>query len=472
MSNEPDRISVSTVTTTPSEQMLSHEMVQLVMPEVLELIRKNQYAVIRSALSEWHPPDLAELLEDIELPEDQVTFFRAWPREEALSLFEELSDEAKAALIENLTHRERLWLLNAMSPDERADMFAEVEDEDRGQILELLSPKARADIMRLLSYPPESAGGIMTTAYASVPETATVDEATRLVRTIAQYAETIYTVYVVDSNGILTGVIGLRSLILAAPDAYIRDVMETAIISVDDMDDQEEVAWRLRNYDLTAIPVVDGEKRLLGIVTVDDVLDVIREENTEDTYKMAAIQEYETPYLDTSVFRLARQRLPWLLILVVGGFLSGYVIQRYEMLLQQLVVLMFFVPALTDSGGNAGTQVSTMVIRSMATRELGVGDAWAVLRKETLVALLVGAAMGILTVGRAMFVEMNWRLWGTVGIAMAAVVFAAIIIGGLLPLGLKKIGLDPALMSSPFLTTIVDTFALIIYFEVARWFLI
>lgn len=448
--------------------MLSHKMAQLVMPEILELIRSNRYSEIRSALAEWHVPDIADLLEDIELPHEQVTFFRAWPREEALAVFEELTDDSKAALIENLTHRERLWLLNAMSPDERADMFAEVGDEERNKLLALLSPRARADIQRLLSYPPESAGGIMTTAYASVPETATVDEATRFVRQIAQHAETIYTVYVVDDEGVLIGVISLRMLLLAAPDANVRDVMETAVISAEDMEDQEAVAWRLRNYDLTVIPVVDAEKRLVGIVTVDDVLDVIRDENTEDTYKMAAIAEYVTPYLDTPAWKLARQRAPWLMVLVFAGFLSGFILERYESLLEQLVVLMFFVPVLLDSGGNAGIQVSTTVIRSMATHELGTGDVWAVLRKEIRVALMVGLAMGILTMGRVMFVDFNWRLMGTVGIAMTGVVVAAVIIGGLLPLGLKRIGLDPALMSSPFITTAADALALIIYFEIAQ----
>lgn len=469
MSNEPESTGVSTATTTSSDQMLSHEMAQLVMPEILELIRSNRYSVIRSALAEWHAPDIADLLEDIDTPEAQVTFFRAWPRDEALAIFEELTDESKATLIENLTHRERLWLLNAMSPDERADMFAEVEDdEERNKLLELLSPRARADIHRLLSYPPESAGGIMTTAYVSVPETSTVDEATRLVRQVAQRAETIYTVYIVDGEGVLVGVIGLRTLLLAAPDASVRDVMETAVISAEDSEDQEEVAWRLRNYDLTAIPVVDTEKRLVGIVTVDDVLDVIREENTEDTYKMAAINEYETPYLDTPAWKLARQRAPWLMVLVLAGFLSGYVLERYESLLDQLVVLIFFVPVLTGSGGNAGIQVSTTVIRSMATHELGPGDVWAVLRKEIGVALMIGVAMGILAMGRAMFVDFHWRLFGTVGLAMTGVVGAAVIIGGLLPLGLKRIGLDPALMSSPFITTVTDSLALIIYFEIAR----
>ncbi len=455
-----------------SENLLSHEMVQLVLPEIVDLIEANRPGEVVSALDDWHPPDLAELMQDLDEPEQQLAFFRAWERDEALEIFEELEDEAQADLLEELTHRERLWLLNAMSPDERADLFAEVEDEERSQLMELLSPRARDDIRRLLSYPEDCAGGLMTTAYVAVPSHATCEEATRLVRQAAQSAETIYTVYVIDKNGILVGVLSLRMLILSGAETPVSEVMETSVISVADMEDQEEVAHKLGTYDLTAIPVVDTELRLLGIVTVDDVLDVIEEENTEDALRMAAIAEYETPYLDTPAWKIARQRAPWLMILVLAGFISGFVLERYSGLLEQLVVLAFFIPVLTGSGGNAGIQVSTTIIRSMATHEVGPGDILAVLRKEILVALMIGVAMGVIAMGRAVFVDFSWELVETVGLAMAGVVSAAVIIGGLLPLGLKRIGLDPALMSSPFITTVTDSLALVIYFEIARWLLV
>ncbi len=468
MSTEQDIKTGTTTSTTSSDRLLSHEMVRLVLPEIVELIEQDRHADISAALQDWHEPDLADLLEDLEEPEQRVAFFRAWKRDIALKIFEEVSIEIRAELLDGLTHRERLWLLNAMSPDERADLFAEVEDEERGKLSELLSPKARADIERLLSYPEESAGSLMTTSYVVVGETATVDEATRTVRQVARYAETIYTVYVVDTDGVLVGVLGLRTLMLAPVDALVRDIMETSVISVGDMEDQEEVAHKLRTYDLTAVPVVDDAARLIGIITVDDVLDVIRVENTEDTYRMAAIQESEKPYLDTPPWRIARQRAPWLMILVLAGFLSGGVIEYYEVLLSQVVILMFFVPVLAGTGGNAGIQVATTVVRSMATHELGPGDVLSVVKKEFAVALLIGAVLAVIMMFRAYFVDTNWALLGTVGLAMMAVVFVAIIIGGLLPLGLKRMGFDPALMSSPFITTMIDSIALIIYFEIAR----
>jgi magnesium transporter len=478
MSIEHD-INSTTASTTSSDPILSHVMVRLILPSVRDLIAANRLGEIRLALKDWHPPDLAELLEDLKEANEQAAFFRAWPRDEALELFEELEDEAKASLLEVLTHREQLWLLNAMAPDERADLFAEVEVEDRRRFLELLSPKALDEIHTLLSYPPESAGGLMTTAYVAVHESLTAEDVTNLVRHHAKRAETIYIVYVLDSASQLVGVVSLRALILAEPKTPVSELMDASVISVLDTEDQEEVAHRLRTYDLTAIPVVDNANQMLGIVTVDDVFDVMEDENTEDTLRMAAIAEYETPYLDTPAWILARQRAPWLMILVVAGFLSGFVLQRYESLLDQLVVLMFFIPVLTGSGGNAGIQVSTTVIRSMATHDLGPGDVLAVLRKEIAVAAMIGCAMGGVAMLRAAFVHrdvstvaLDWALMQTVGLAMAGVVGAAVVIGGLLPLGLKRIGLDPALMSSPFITTVTDSLALVIYFEVARHLLV
>ncbi len=450
---------------------LSHQVINLVIPEIRELIDENRLRDIPLALADWHPVDLADLLEDLDEPWERLSFFRAWDHDEALEIFEELTDEAMAELIEGLTHRERLWLLNAMSPDERADLFAEVEDDDRVRLMALLSPRARREIHALLQYPADSAGGLMTTAFVAISEDASAEDGIRAVRSAAGSAETVYTIYVLDTDGVLVGALSLRELITARPETPVTEIMETNLISVRATEDQEEMAHQLRTYDLTAIPVVDDDGHMLGIVTVDDVLDVIREENTEDSYRLAAITEQPTPYIDTPSWKLARQRATWLLVLVFGGFLSGYVLEIYDHVIETMVFLTFFVPVLTGSGGNAGTQVSTTIVRSLATHELGPGDWWLVVRKEIVAGLMVGTIMAVLAAGRAWFVDPEPNVMLTLGLTMAAVVSTAVLIGGLLPLGLRKIGLDPALMSSPLITTATDSLALLIYFEIALWLL-
>lgn len=449
----------------------SREQIMLVLPEVRDLLAAKDLQDLRQSLEDWHEVDLADLFQMLEGTEEQLAFFRLWERDTSLAVFEELEDEDKASLLENLTHRERVWLVNAMSPDERADLFAEVEPEERPKLMALLSPKAREEILRLLQYPEESAGGLMTTAYVAVRDTATCEEATAAVRKAAETAETIYTVYAVDAQGVLVGVLSLKSLIVSRAETLVSEVMETAVISVNASEDQEEVAHRLRTYDLTAIPVIDDGNHLVGIVTVDDVLDVIREENTEDALRMAAVESYETPYLDTPAWKLARQRVTWLLVFVLTGFIAGIVLESYREVLDVVVVLTFFIPVLTGTGGNAGIQVSTTIIRGLATHEVAPTDALIVLRKELAAGLLIGTIVGLVVALRVAFLEPSVPLVATVACSIGAVVGVAVIIGGMLPLGLRRIGLDPALMSSPFITTSIDLIGLALYFEIAKVFL-
>ena len=447
-------------------------IVPLVVPEVREMLATGQGSEIPSALEDWHTVDLARLLETLREPEDRLAFFRAWDAEAAGEIFEEITDEAKAGLLEDMSRKERFWLVNTLAPDERADLFAEVEDDDQTRLMALLSDTARREVRQLLQHEPDTAGGIMTTAFTAVPQDIDCQEATRIVREAAEHAETIYVVYVLSPTGGLVGVLSLRELILARASALVADVMETSVISAHVDEDQEDVAHRLRTYNLTAIPVVEDDDRLVGIVTVDDVLDIIRDENTEDSYRMAAITEQPTPYLQTSTWLLARRRVTWLLVLVLAGFISGYVLERYQGVLQAMVILTFFIPVLTGSGGNAGTQVATTIVRGLATHEVEPRDFLRVFRKELAIGAIVGSVMGLLTAGRVFFLNPDPRLLLTLGASMAVVVLAAVIIGGMLPLLLKKIGLDPALMSSPLITTVTDSLALIIYFETARFVLL
>ena len=467
-------MTTDSTTLTPHDQsgIQQREIITLIMPEIRELIEDGQTDQIQAALEDWHTVDLAVLLESLKEPEHRLLFFRVWDMETGAELFDELDDEAKAGLLEDMTRQERFWLVNTMAPDERADLFAEVEDDDQTRLMALLSDTARREVRQLLQYEPDTAGGLMTTAFVAVSETITCEQATLEVRRAAEHAETIYVVYVLNDDGRLIGVLSLRELILASPETHVSEVMEHSVIWALTDEDQEDVAHRLRTYNLTAIPVITEDEHLVGIVTVDDVLDVIREENTEDSYRMAAITEQPTPYLQTPAWQLARRRVTWLLVLVFAGFISGYVLERYQDVLQLMVLLTFFIPVLTGSGGNAGTQVSTTIIRGLATQEVAPGDVFKVLRKELVVGSVVGSIMGILTAGRVYFLNPDPWLLLTLGLTMMLVVLSAVLIGGILPLFLKRIGLDPALMSSPLITTVTDSLALIIYFETARWLIL
>ena len=454
---------------------VASEIVRLVLPEVRDLIAANEIGEIRHALEDWHEVDLAAILEEIEDPKDQLAFFRAWNRDEALRIFEELDEEVMANLLENLTHRERLWLVNSMSPDERADLFAEVEAEDRHRLLALLSPKAREEILRLLRYPPDSAGGIMTTAFVAVKSSVTAEEATRVVRQAAQTAETIYTVYVVDDGGVLAGVLSLRTLILARAETSLAEVMETVVISANVHEDQEEVAHRLRTYNLTAIPVVETDGKLVGIVTVDDVLDVFEEEETEDIQKAAAIETLDEPYLKTAFGQMVKKRSVWLAALFIGETLTATAMAYFEKEISRAVVLALFVPLIISSGGNSGSQASTLVIRAMALGEVALSDWWRIIRREFMIGMVIGAILGTIGFCRIIIWQLLIPTYGTHYLLVAFTVFISLIGvvtfgtfgGSLLPFVLRRLGLDPASASAPFVATLVDVTGIVIYFSVA-----
>jgi magnesium transporter len=354
----------------------------------------------------------------------------------------------------------------------------------QSSVLALVNPRERADINRLMSFPKDSAGSIMTTDYATIAPDMTVGQAVEKLRNIASDAETIFYVYVVDKSGFLLGIVSLRYLIFSKPEKIISQIMYSENITTVRPDtDKEEVAEIISKYDLLAVPVtipdehnqfndqgnIEFHEKILGIVTVDDVLDVLEDEATEDFYKMgAAGNPSEEDYLSVPVITMARQRITWLIFLVFVGFISGYIMEQFSGMLTNMVSLTFFIPLLCASGGNAGSQATTVIIRSLSTGEIDVTDIKRVLFKEVSIAVLVGSALGICAAFRAVLMNNDYRLGLTVALAMMATIVIAKAIGATLPIFLHKIGMDPAIMSAPLISTILDVTTLLVYFYLAH----
>lgn len=442
----------------------------LLLPELRELLsagnthslrqfcERGRPALVADPLSGLDPEEIWQVLQVVELPT------RA-------DIFSQFELELQAQLVPIIDREQMAHLLEEMPHDLRVDLVQALGEELREDILPLVARAERADIRRLSSYPEDTAGALMTTDYAALPPDTSVREALERLRLQAPDRETIYYTYVIDEQRRLIGFVSLKDLILARPNRLVREVMYTDVISVRAHQDREEVADAIGRYDLLAVPVVNAEDVLVGIITVDDIVEVLEEEATEDMYHYGAAGE-PVDYLSASPLSIARQRLPWLMILVLAAFLSGFVLQQFSPVWTALAPLMIFVPLLMGSGGNAGTQSTTVIIRGLATGEITLADGFRVLRKEVTVGLVVGAAMGILAAGRAWFIKTdshfgNLHLCASVGLAMVCAVMVAKTIGGLLPLALKRLGFDPALMSAPLITTILDSLTLTIYFTLA-----
>jgi magnesium transporter len=355
-----------------------------------------------------------------------------------------------------------------MSSDERVDLLSSLPDDVANKFLNLMSETERKDVEKLLKYPPNSAGSIMTTEYISLTPELTVSQASELIRQAAPKKETIYYTYVTDRQNRLIGFVSLKDIFMAKQDIPIRKIMNRKVIKAGAFQDQEEVAKAVRKYNLLALPVIDKNRKLVGIVTVDDILDVVKEENTEDFYKMAAMLSPKDAYFDTGFFTLIRRRIVWLIVLLIAEVFSGQILKNYTVALEALVALSFFIPMLLDTGGNAGTQSATIVIRGLATGEIGINQVFKVMRREAGMGLALGVVLGLFGLVRALLLEADPFLGIAVGLALAGTIVMATVTGALLPLLLKKIKVDPAVAAGPFITTIVDITALIIYFEIAK----
>ena len=439
--------------------------VQKTFQKLIENIKKKDIG-LKDFLENLHPSDLADLVEDLSDQQKQE-FFALLSDEEAATIIQEMEEFDQATLFRLLTKKRASAIIKEMASDDAVDLLGELSPEETKELLALIDEEAE-EIRGLLQYPEDSAGGIMTKEFISLPGTLPVEEAITRLREIAPKAETIYYIYVVDYRNRLTGVLSLRELFAAQDGTLIAKIVRKNIIKVDATTDQEEVARLVSRYDLLAVPVVDEEGYLLGIITIDDILDVVEEEATEDIYRLVGTSEVEgTDLVEASVFNLAKKRLPWLMISLLGGLVSGSVIGVFEEALQAAVVLAVFIPVIMDMGGNVGAQSSTVFVRGLATGEIIAPDVWRYFLREVRIGLTIGIITGIMIAVAAIVWKGIPTLGVVVGTAMFATVFLAAVIGIVVPAILNKLGADPALAAGPFVTTIKDVTGLLIYFYVA-----
>lgn len=411
---------------------------------------------------------------------ERVAAFRRLTTEQAESLFERLSSRSRAVVLTAMTPAERQLWLRQLAPDDAADVVQQVEPDRRDQLLELLDEPTRAEVRGLMAYAEDAAGGLMNPRFVRVRSESTVGEALFYLRRQARAGvEFLHYVYVLDQEQHLLGVVSFRELFTAPEDAAVGSVMVTAVVRAPERMDQEAVARLLAEHDLTAVPVVDNEERMIGVVTVDDIVDVVQQEATEDIQKIGGSDQLESPYLQTGLLPMVGKRAGWLAVLFAGEMLTATAMARYEVEIARAVVLALFVPLIISSGGNSGSQASTLVIRAMALHEVRPRDWWRVLRRELLAGLLLGlalAAMGVVRIvaGESLFHtygEHHARIAATVAVSLVGVVVWGTLAGSMLPFLLRRLGLDEARASAPLVATLVDVFGLMIYFNVAWWML-
>lgn len=439
--------------------------------QILEQIENSSLIEARKALLDLNVVDIAYLFEDIDRKKLPI-LYRMLPKDISAEVFSYMSPELQQYLIESITDEEIIEIMDEMFLDDAVDFIEEMPANVVMRVLKNADEHKRKQINQILNYPEDSAGSLMTTEYVNLKKKMTVKEAIEHVKKDIVDKETIHTCYVTDKNRVLEGVISLRNLIINPDTAIIGDVMDSGVIRLHTHDDQETVASVFKKYDYNVLPVVDNENRLVGIITVDDILDVIDEEATEDIYKMAAMAPSEKEYLKTSNWELAKNRIPWLLILMISATFTGGIIKKFEDALQSVMILAAFIPMIMDTGGNAGSQSSTLVIRALALGELEPGDVLKVLWKEVCVSSMVGLVLAGVNFIRIYFIEHTDLFVSiTVTLTLVFTVVLAKIVGGILPIAAKKLRLDPAIMAAPLITTIVDACALFIYFSLARYLL-
>lgn len=446
----------------------------LIHPEIKELIEKREFGVLKEVFSEWSPADLAELIS--ELPEEeQVIIFRLLPKHLQADTFEYLEFEVQEHLLGNLAKKQIADILNDMSPDDRTALFEELPADIVRQMLALLSKEERITAMTLLGYPENSVGRLMTTDYIAVKESMTVAQVLHYIRKYGKDSETLNMLYVVDEQGKLLDDIKMRQILLSQPTRRIKTLMDHKFVSLNAFDDQETAIQVFKKYDYYALPVVDNEGILLGIVTIDDVLDVEEEEVTEDIHKMAAVEVLEEPYIEEPLLRLTRKRASWLVFLFLGEMLTATAMGYFEEEIAKAVVLALFVPLIISSGGNSGSQAATLVIRAMAIGEIKLRDWWRVLFREFQSGFMLGSILAFIGFLRISIWQKLFGIYGehwlkvalSVSFSLVGVVMWGTLMGSMLPFILRRLGLDPATSSAPFVATLVDVSGLIIYFNIA-----
>lgn len=463
----------------------------LLAPDILDLL-ESEPGTVAAETEDLHPADLADVVEA--LPHSQIpVFFAALPSPRAAAVLEYLDEELRTELLEQMSAEQAAALVAAMTPDDRADTLEDIDEEHAEDIVEALPAETRRNTEQLLLYPPESAGGLMTTELVSVPASYTVEEALRRVREIARSGrrEAMNVVYTIDADGMLAGVLSLRELLAAPEGARMTDVAWSEVRKVSVGADREEVAQLISEYDLVAIPVVDDKNRVLGVVTFDDVIDVIEEEQTEDVQKLGGMEALDEPYMQMGIGALIKKRAPWLAVLIVLQMFTTSALQRFDAALTALPILVLFIPLVMSGGGNSGSQATSLITRAMALKEVELADWWRVALREFPTGVVLGVILGAIAALRIVLgqwgFDQGWTLfgeplgydytgdgrapWGLVAsnvfVSLAGIVTFGSMAGSMLPFVLRRLGFDPASASAPFVATLVDVMGIIIYFSVA-----
>jgi len=435
--------------------------------EVRKLLNNKQYRAVKEILTEWKEVDIAWCLQ--ELPREQaIMMFRMLPKELAAEIFANLEPENQKYTVESVTDSELAAIIEDLAIDDAVDMLEEMPASVVRRVLKMASPDTRSLINQFLNYPENSAGSIMTAEFTNLRPAMTVKEAINYIRQFGADSETIYTSYVIDAQRHLLGVLTVKDLLLAGEDKTVQDMMDDNVIYCTTATDQEEVAQTFSKYGFLSLPVVDGEKRLVGIVTVDDVMEVMEDEATEDIEKMAAITPSEKDYLHTGVFETWKQRIPWLLLLMISATFTGAIIKSFENALAACMALSAYIPMLMDTGGNCGSQASVTIIRGLSLNDIEFGDIFKVVWKELRVSVLCGVTLAITNFAKLLWLDhLSVPVAATICGTLVCTVVCAKLVGCTLPMLAKKLGMDPAVMASPFITTIVDALSLLIYFRFA-----
>ena len=434
---------------------------------IKELLETKQYTRLRQKMSDMNTADIAFVMEELEEGEI-LKIFRILPKSMAADVFSYLEVDSQQFIITSLSEREAANIIDNLMADDATDLLEEMPANIVKKLLASASADTRRDINHLLRYPEDSAGSIMTVEYVDLKENMTVEDAIQRIRQIGVDSETINICYVLDAKRTLVGTVALRYLLISPSDAVIGDIMHENVIYLNTLMDQEEVARQFQKYDFTSMPVADNEGRLVGIITVDDVVDILQEEATEDIEKLSAIVPSDKPYMKSGVFETWKKRIPWLLLLMISATFTGSIITSFEDALSVFPILTAFIPMLMDTGGNAGGQASVTIIRGLSLNEIGYGDVPKILWKELRVALICGLTLSAAYFAKLMlFDQVGMRVAAVVCFTLIAAVAIAKMIGCSLPVLAKRLGFDPAVMASPFITTIVDALSLVIYFAIA-----
>lgn len=445
------------------------------MDEIKKLLEEKKINKLKEVLNDLNSVDISTILEELyeELDKEKLLIaFRILTKEKAGEVFSYFGTEMQENLINDLTDTELKNVINELYMDDKVDLLEEMPPDVVERILKSVKTQDRETINELLKYPEDSAGSIMTTEFVDLKEDMTVGEALQRIKKIGLNQETIYYCYVLTNQRKLTGIISLKKLVIKENDEIIQDLMDTNVIKVTTLEDKENVANTFSKYDFLALPVVDNEDKLVGIVTIDDAMDVMQDEVTEDLEKMAAMAPTEEDYFSTGIFKHARSRIVWLLILMLSATITGGIITKYEKAFSALPLLVAFIPMIMDTGGNCGAQSSTLIIRGLATSEIKIKDVFKVIWKELRVAIIVGLSLAVVSGITVLVQYKDIMLALTLGITLWLTVLMAKLIGCCLPLLAKKLKLDPALMASPLITTIVDTCSILVYFNIATLILL